>query len=258
MNNINNINNVNKYIDITTGKQFSTGGKSYHIQHLNAKLSDEFYSSNSFVIKCMNRINKSVFIDKVIYMPCDSDDSEFVKYFIKNKDSLQYKELIHTSDDMFTHKDLFDKCDLVITNPPFSKVTQMIKFIGNKDYILVDSFMSSVGLHYRKRINSTIMIRCVNRDKDWTNTKKTVCTSLISNLPKDIFIKEDYKKKKPHLIGNISNYNRYIGGTDYSDYIGETLAMPYSSYIVRFCVDELVNTIKPPHEFPVAIVKITE
>lgn len=35
MNNINNINNVNKYIDITTGKQFSTGGKSYHIQHHN-------------------------------------------------------------------------------------------------------------------------------------------------------------------------------------------------------------------------------
>lgn len=37
------MNNVNKYIDITTGKQFSTGGKSYHIQHHNAKFQLNIY-----------------------------------------------------------------------------------------------------------------------------------------------------------------------------------------------------------------------
>lgn len=60
--------------------------------------------------------------DKIIYCPCDTDESNFVIYLKEHKDDLKYKELIYTSDDYNTHYDLFDYADVIVTNPPFSKL----------------------------------------------------------------------------------------------------------------------------------------
>ena len=57
---------------------------------------------------------------KIIYCNCDSEESNFVKYFKEHKEELKYKDLWYTSDDYRNHFDLLLKCDIVITNPPFS------------------------------------------------------------------------------------------------------------------------------------------
>lgn len=83
---------------------------------------DEYYTLPETVEKAFSIIDTSQFKDKVIYCPCDSDKSEWVKYISKHKDEFKLKELIYTSDDYNNHIDLFEKADFVITNPPFSKI----------------------------------------------------------------------------------------------------------------------------------------
>ena len=73
--------------------------------------------------------------DKIIYCPADGEKSNFVIYLKEHKDDIKYKELIYTSDDMFTHEDLFQKADYIITNPPFSLLTKKIlPFLKKNNY----------------------------------------------------------------------------------------------------------------------------
>lgn len=65
--------------------------------------------------------------DKIIYCPCDAEWSNIIKVLKDYKDILRYKELIYTSDDFRTHDDLFEYCDVVITNPPFSLSKEFYK-----------------------------------------------------------------------------------------------------------------------------------
>lgn len=66
--------------------------------------------------------------DKIVYCNCDSAESNFVKFLNDVKDEWQIKDIWHTSlDEGFSYdgdyaKELLYKCDVVITNPPFSKV----------------------------------------------------------------------------------------------------------------------------------------
>lgn len=85
-------------------------------------IKDEYYTMMSTVEEIFNIIDKRQFKDKIIYSPCDDENSNFVKYIKSHKDELQYKEYIYTSDDYNNHIDIFEKCDYVITNPPFSKI----------------------------------------------------------------------------------------------------------------------------------------
>lgn len=83
--------------------------------------------------------------DKVIYCPCDEEGSNYVKYLKENKDRLCYKELIYTSlkegYDFATEKArvLFEKADVIITNPPFSKIGLFIDtcLLYNCDFLLL-------------------------------------------------------------------------------------------------------------------------
>ena len=86
---------------------------------------DEYYTLYEEVKEIFERyIPIEELKDKIIYCPCDSDESNFVIYLKEHKDDIQYKELIYTSDDFNTHLDLFEKCDIIITNPPFSKIVK--------------------------------------------------------------------------------------------------------------------------------------
>lgn len=86
---------------------------------------DEYYTKREEVSEIFEKVIGYDFLkDKIIYCPCDTDESEFVKYLKENKNIIQYKELIYTSDDFNTHIDLIEYADLVITNPPFSKIRQ--------------------------------------------------------------------------------------------------------------------------------------
>lgn len=74
--------------------------------------------------------------DKVVYSPCDSEKSAFVKWFKAHPDVC--KEFIYTFDDFHNHADLFEKADVIVTNPPFSLWIDLWKnYIKDKDFILI-------------------------------------------------------------------------------------------------------------------------
>lgn len=91
---------------------------------------DEYYTMYEDVeFELNNYIDQ--FQDKIIYCPCDSSESAFVKYFTKLKEQGVVKELMYSSIDDFSFDsqeaiDLYKKCDIVVTNPPFSL---MVKFL---------------------------------------------------------------------------------------------------------------------------------
>lgn len=75
---------------------------------------NEFYTRYEDVEKQMKEFD---FSNDIVYCCSDGEESAFVKYF---KQPGKCKELIYTSDDFRQHEDLFKRCDVVITNPPFS------------------------------------------------------------------------------------------------------------------------------------------
>ena len=84
---------------------------------------DEYYTPKETVEFIFEKLIGYEFIkDKIIYCPCDGEQSEFVKYLKEKKDELKYKDFWYTSDDFNIHIDLIKNADLVITNPPFSKI----------------------------------------------------------------------------------------------------------------------------------------
>ena len=84
---------------------------------------DEYYTPKETVEFIFEKLIGYEFIkDKIIYCPCDGEQSEFVKYLKEKKDDLNYKDFWYTSDDFNTHIDLIKNADIVITNPPFSKI----------------------------------------------------------------------------------------------------------------------------------------
>ena len=107
---------------------------------------DEYYTRYEHVKNIFERyIPVEELKDKIIYCPCDSDESNFVIYLKEHKDDIQYKELIYTSDDFNTHLDLFEKCDIIITNPPFSKIIkEFIPILNkvNKKFFILGSMIS--------------------------------------------------------------------------------------------------------------------
>jgi|GEM_PF-2392340 len=91
--------------------------------------SDEYYTPRRVVEEMINFIKPEYLRNKIIYLPCDSEDSYFTIVFKEWKDKIGYKELIYTCDDFRTHEDLFRKADFVITNPPFSLNAQFFTML---------------------------------------------------------------------------------------------------------------------------------
>lgn len=88
---------------------------------------DEFYTPYEQFECWLKKCLLDKLQNKIIYCPCDAEWSNIVKVLKDYKDVLKYKELIYTSDDFRTHDDLFRKCDVVITNPPFSLSIEFYK-----------------------------------------------------------------------------------------------------------------------------------
>lgn len=101
---------------------------------------NEFYTLYSSVEYVFNNVDglKEYVKDKILYLPCDTEDSNIYKYLINNKEELQIKEILRTSDDYYKHHDLYIKADIVITNPPFTKISKWILFLYemNKEFII--------------------------------------------------------------------------------------------------------------------------
>lgn len=120
---------------------------------------DEFYTLYEDIEnKCQYYINE--FKGKWIYLPCDSEQSNFWKYFVKNFNDYKLKKLTAThfsldgkpsyrldyngtdiiktalqGDGDFRSDEcikITDKCDLIITNPPFSLFRVFFKILTEK------------------------------------------------------------------------------------------------------------------------------
>jgi len=88
---------------------------------------DEFYTRYEDIEKELIRY-KDQFKNKIVYCNCDAPESNFIKFFNDVQAEWQIKEVLHTSlkegisYDSPKALELLDKCDIVVTNPPFSKV----------------------------------------------------------------------------------------------------------------------------------------
>ena len=108
------------------------------LQEAKKKKNDEFYTPYSMVESIVKAFKEELWKDQIIYCPCDAEWSNFPKYFKEHKE-LGYKDIWNTSDDFHTHRDLFEQCDIIITNPPFSIIRDWLDFIAkfNKKVISV-------------------------------------------------------------------------------------------------------------------------
>jgi hypothetical protein len=90
---------------------------------------DEYYTRYQDIAKEMPRIHRAL-KGKTILLPCDTDKSAFAKYFTDNYDNIGLSGLIIESGDfktsIYQHCVKNDHADVVITNPPFSKKTDIL------------------------------------------------------------------------------------------------------------------------------------
>ena len=119
------------------------------LQKAKKEKNDEFYTQYSDIEKELEHYDKDKFIDKVIYLPCDRQISNFVAYFKEHYEDYKYKELVYTyiareeNEEVFAYRfdgkketktklrgngafqsdeciEIMKRADWVITNPPFS------------------------------------------------------------------------------------------------------------------------------------------
>lgn len=152
---------------------------------------DEFYTFYDDVQKECDHY-KDFFNNKIIYLNCDDEDSNFWKYFINNFANFHLKELWATHLDtaqsylLKTNNgtdiikeylngngdynseeclNLLSQCDIVITNPPFSKSKEFISLIVEKNkYFLV--------IGNENAFSSTLIFPLLKDEKVWTGFNK--------------------------------------------------------------------------------------
>ena len=129
---------------------------------------DEFYTQEEDVKNEVEKY-KDKFEGKTVYCPCDRPDSAFVRYFIKNFKELKLKAFFFSCYDKFGNNDhgayilydadkewflemgggvdittevfdeMLEKCDIVVTNPPFSLFIPFLDKIikHKKEYLII-------------------------------------------------------------------------------------------------------------------------
>ena len=137
------------------------------LQKAKKRKNDEFYTQYSDIEKELENYDKDKFIDRVIYLPCDRQISNFVAYFKEHYEDYKYKELVYTyiareeNEEVFAYRfdgkketktklkgngafqsdeciEIMKRADYVITNPPFSVLQIFIKQLKdlNKRFII--------------------------------------------------------------------------------------------------------------------------
>lgn len=110
---------------------------------------DEYYTQYSTIERELIYY-KDYLRGKIVYCNCDTPDSNFVKFLNDVKQSWDIAEVWHTSlnegypFDSDYAIDLLKKCDVVISNPPFSLFNQYISllFEYNKDFLIIGNVVA--------------------------------------------------------------------------------------------------------------------
>lgn len=102
---------------------------------------DEFYTQLSDIENELQHYEQH-FKDKVIYLNCDAEWSNFYLYFKINQERLGIKKLLRSNYDATTGLgdfrsdeaiELLKECDIVVTNPPFSLFREFIDLMFEYD-----------------------------------------------------------------------------------------------------------------------------
>lgn len=152
---------------------------------------DEFYTFyDDIAAECEHYT--TFFQGKIIYLNCDDENSNFWKYFLDNFNAFQLKELWAThldtntsyllktingtniiKQDLIGNGDynseeclkLLQQCNIVVTNPPFSKSKEFISLIVNYNkYFLV--------IGNENAFSSTLLFPLLKDEKIWTGFNK--------------------------------------------------------------------------------------
>ena len=167
-----------------------------NLQGAKDRQDNEFYTLYSSVEYIFNNVEglKEYVKGKILYLPCDTEESNIYKYLINNKEELQIKEILHTSDDYYKHHDLYRKADIVITNPPFTKICKWILFLYemNKEFIIWAPF---TVFEYKSLTDYVIkdQLRCI----------------IHNNKELNYFERPDGSIKQPGNIVIISNIQKF-------------------------------------------------
>ena len=150
---------------VVINKKYNT--KAEKLKKAKKEKNDEFYTQYSDIQKELEHYDKAKFEDKVIYLPCDRQISNFVSYFKEHYEDYKYKELVYTyiareeNEEVFSYRfdgkketktklrgngafqsdeciEIMKRADWVITNPPFSVLQIFIKQLKdlNKRFII--------------------------------------------------------------------------------------------------------------------------
>lgn len=199
-----------------------------------AKNGDEFYTRIEDIEKGLKHINLS---GKIVYCNCDNPSfSNFYKYLKENFKSLGLKQLLATyysnEPKLFTfdgenetieeiksgrfqdNSDIMKRCDIVITNPPYSDkmpiqlIEMCMKY--NKDF----AFVGPLHLIYKKDVKQFICDGLLNSipvsvnkflrpNGSYMNAPACWFTSLNVDMPEYKFTAKYNEEKNPKY----SNYN---------------------------------------------------
>ena len=203
---------------------------------------------------------------KIIYCPCDTEQSEIYKYLCEHQSEWGIKEIIHTSDDYYGHMDLYEKCDIVFTNPPFTGIKRWTQFLfeNNIHFIIYthnNYFWSTTKFIRQKfiehKINVLIKDKSIIRHFIHEEHPTMVNTAIITDIdlqpmPERTKWKYDIISKAKtidelKLEGHIDDYNgtpmihhmRYFPTNYYQDiYVPTTTAFGYNHMFIIY--DDIV------------------
>lgn len=156
------------------------------IKYARKMKNDEFYTQRCTIEEELVYW-PNLFQNKTVYCNCDTDESEFVKFFKDNFNRLGLSRLIYSSYNpngagqysivesahTQTHTlegngdfrsdeciRLVDMSDIVVTNPPFSLLREFIWLMYNhkKDYLVIGSLMTAVTQNLKPLIGTYIRL----------------------------------------------------------------------------------------------------
>ncbi|WP_029513730.1 adenine-specific methyltransferase EcoRI family protein [Mycoplasmopsis primatum] len=177
-----------------------------HLHEAVKNKNDEFYTAYESIDEFFNEFDyKELFKGKKILLPCDSEESMFVKWFNDKKEVLGCEVVYEAGDFEKSIEKWADWADFIITNPPFSikkKWFELVWKYENIRWIFINSFLAAHWFAFEKYIEKKMWFYEPRKRIKFTNTNADIRCLWFSNFD----LKIEPKEKKKVLKYFISEY----------------------------------------------------